>query len=475
MKSIQSRLMGGLAGVLLLTSLLTGGGLCLWLRHTLIEDFDRSLSLRAAMLSSLVTVGRRGELEVESDLLPGSIHQKRHGDEYVQFDDGQDTPLFSTNPDARLASPAREGKPYDLRLPGGRPGRAIARWFEPAYEDGEGLSAASKPALRPPRVRVIVARDRHELDETISDVVAAVIAGTLLLTVVAVGASVWIVRRGLSGLRDISQRVAGIDAAQPVPGFVDASQPAELLPIATRLDELINRVAQTLNRERQFSVAVSHELRTPIAELLVVTELALRDPDDVELMTRAIRESHQIGTEMQQLVSTLLEVSRLGHSGRRLPAEPVNVDEIVAASIQKYSTAFTERQLIVDYRRAAAVAEVHRNALRVVVDNLVCNAARYAVPGTQVLITVAPNPTGVELSIRNQQDQLTPADVGHLFDPFWQKDPARSGIGVGLGLTLVRAYVGAMGASVRADLEGTGVLVMTCVLPHPSTQATTTH
>jgi two-component system sensor histidine kinase QseC len=467
MRSIQSNLVRGLTIVLLLTSLVTGGGLCLWLRHTLIEDFDRSLSQRAATLQSLVTIRQNGELDVESDLLAGGFQRKHRRSEYVQLDDGTGTPLYPSRGEARLPLPPEGGHPYDLRLPDGRTGRAVARWFEPEYEDADGVIASSRPAARTSQVRVIVARDRHELDETLAEVVAAVACGTLFLSIMAVGASVLIVRRGLSGLRQISQSVAAIDPTQPAPGFVDRSQPAELMPIATRLDELIERVSQTLSRERQFSVAASHELRTPIAELLVVTEVALRDPGDAELNARALREAHQIGTEMRRLVSTLLDVARLSQSGQRLPAAAINVETVVSGSIQRYEKAFAERQLTATRKSTDALAFANDDALRVVIDNLLSNAAKYAIPGTEVSIDVATRQAGIELSIANLQDQLGPADVTHLFDPFWQKDPSRSGSGVGLGLTLVRAYVGAMGGSVRAAIDQESRLVVTCVLPVP--------
>ena len=56
--------------------------------------------------------------------------------------------------------------------------------------------------------------------------------------------------------------------------------PVELLPITTRLDQLMDRLEKSFVRERNFSSDLSHEIRTPIAELRVIAESAIKWPDE---------------------------------------------------------------------------------------------------------------------------------------------------------------------------------------------------
>ncbi len=463
MRSIQSHLIGWLTAALLACSLITGGGLCVWLRHTLIEAFDQSLALRASTLQSLVTVRPSGEIEVETDLLPRDNLKRLRQSEFVQFQDAAGHVLSSSTGSLPLPPEATGHGAFNVPLPSGRTGRGVSQSFLPALEDDSGVKR--DPAPNVPQVRITVVQDRHELDETLAEVTLAVGCAALMLSAAAVIGSVVIVRRGLSELRQLSARVEAIDAEAPTAGIADASLPNELRPISTRIDDLLSRVARTITRERQFSVAASHELRTPIAELLVVTDVALRDAGDVMSTTRALNEANAIGREMQQMVTTLLKVARLTRTGERLPAEKVIVAPLVDRCIARIEANSNGHAALIRSEAGPEAVLADPDALRAILENLLANAVKYALPATVIGVTTAVTGATAEIAVRNRQEQLVDADLDRMFEPFWRKDSARAGGSVGLGLTLVRAYATAMGGSVRAALDTDGTFTVVITLP----------
>jgi signal transduction histidine kinase len=85
---------------------------------------------------------------------------------------------------------------------------------------------------------------------------------------------------GLSPLNQLANQAASITADSLATRFPTEIWPGELTPISSRLNDLLERLEQSFERERRFSADLAHELRTPIAELRSLAELALKWPED---------------------------------------------------------------------------------------------------------------------------------------------------------------------------------------------------
>ena len=88
--------------------------------------------------------------------------------------------------------------------------------------------------------------------------------------------------------------------------------------------------------------------------------------------------------------------------------------------------------------------------LRVVVENLVANAIRYAGPGSTATVTVSDEGAGPSLIVADDGAGVHEADLPRLFERFYRADPARSSRGTGLGLAIVKHVVTSAGGTVEA-------------------------
>jgi two-component system phosphate regulon sensor histidine kinase PhoR len=88
--------------------------------------------------------------------------------------------------------------------------------------------------------------------------------------------------------------------------------------------------------------------------------------------------------------------------------------------------------------------------LRVVVENLVSNAVRYAGPGTTATVTVIDEGRGPIVAVRDDGAGVHEADLSRLFERFYRADQARSSRGTGLGLAIVKHVVTSAGGTIDA-------------------------
>jgi signal transduction histidine kinase len=207
-----------------------------------------------------------------------------------------------------------------------------------------------------------------------------------------------------------------------------------------------------------FTAAVSHELRTPLARLLALLESATLPGSDVgELMERARQEVEQA----RELIDDVLFLGEL-ETGRevvalgRTSAEPI-VEEVVASFADRADHAEIALEARVD---GGVELPLRPRMLRVVLENLLANAIRYAGPGSTCAVEVAEPAEGPVLVVADDGKGVDPADLPRLFERFYRGDEARTSRGTGLGLAIVKHVVTAAGGDVEATSEpGQGLTV----------------
>lgn len=212
-----------------------------------------------------------------------------------------------------------------------------------------------------------------------------------------------------------------------------------------------------------FTAAVSHELRTPLARLLVLLESTTLPGADVdELIEQARQEIQQARDLIDDVLflgelETGREVVSLGHTRAR----PV-VEEVVSALADRAEHAEVRVVIAAD---GAVELPLRPRMLRVVVENLVANAIRYAGPGSTATVSVAQDAAGSLLAVADDGAGVRDVDLPRLFERFYRTDQARSSRGTGLGLAIVKHVVTSAGGTVDArSAPGMGLEIV-CRFP----------
>jgi two-component system phosphate regulon sensor histidine kinase PhoR len=210
-----------------------------------------------------------------------------------------------------------------------------------------------------------------------------------------------------------------------------------------------------------FTAAVSHELRTPLARLLALLETALLpDADTGAIIEQAQAEVGQIG----ELIDDVLFLSEL-ESGRELvglgSTSPLPLLREVANELAE-SAARAGVTLRIEGDEDAELP-LRPRMIRVIAENLLENAIRYAGPGATARLTVERAGSDVILTASDNGVGVTEDDLPRLFERFYRSDRARASRGTGLGLAIVKHVVTSAGGSVDASgTRGEG-LTIRCV------------
>ncbi|MEU1208328.1 sensor histidine kinase KdpD [Nocardia sp. NPDC005825] len=224
--------------------------------------------------------------------------------------------------------------------------------------------------------------------------------------------------------------------------------------------------------------AVSHDLRTPLAAAkAAVSSLRSDDvefsPEDTAELLETIEESVD---QLTALVGNLLDSSRLAVGVIKPQMRKVYLDEVVHHALMGMGTRGMRRTTMDRVKVDVGAIAVHADSglLERVLANLIDNAARYSPRdsmvrvaaeqvGKRVAITVVDTGPGVPTGLEDQ-----------LFEPFQRLGDRDTSTGVGLGLSVVRGFVDAMGGTVHAEPTPGGGLTMVIDLPGGHEPADTT-
>jgi len=279
----------------------------------------------------------------------------------------------------------------------------------------------------------IVYQDQAYLfeDEGVDDTVSTLILTfTIVLVVgilIAFISSFWIAYQTLRPLRQLNDTMQRISSSGTLE-TVQTERDDEIGRLGRVFNQMIGRVDQTMEQQRQFVADVSHEMKTPLTVIEGYTQLLKRwgktKPDVLdESIEHILQETHAMRTT---LIEPMLELSRLGYE--ETSVEAIDLAELGSELADRMYHA-TGTIIPVD---ASGTIRANREAVLRILTIYIDNALKYA--------------TSPELHLR--QERLTVLDRGtsltdeeraRLFDRFYRLDTARDRSGSGLGLSIAAA------------------------------------
>ena len=257
-----------------------------------------------------------------------------------------------------------------------------------------------------------------------------------LLLLPGMGSVIWFgVGAGLRPLRRLAAELQNRRAAALEPVSV-IRLPAEIFPLVRALNDLLTRLAQTLDTQKQFIADAAHELRTPLAAVRLQAELAQQSAS-AEDRAGALADL-RVGLERAtHLIEQLLAMARLD------TAPSTEVTEVDLRDLAK--TVITELAAIADARNLdlgllpgeTATIAGDPAELRALLGNLVDNALRYTPGGGRVDVDIHRGPHETVLSVRDTGPGIPVAERSRVFDRFY-RGAQTSAPGSGLGLAIVK-------------------------------------
>ena len=305
---------------------------------------------------------------------------------------------------------------------------------------------------------VVVGQSLQDRDDTLDSLVRSFAVGGPIAILLASLLGYALAAAGLRPVEAMRRRAREVslsraDERLPLPAARD-----EIRRLGETLNEMLDRLSRSFERERRFVADASHELRTPVAVIKAELEGALRAGGHAPQVREALVASVEECDHLAQLAEDLLILARSSEGQLPVQPEPLALREQLERVARRFGDRAAERGrgITVD---AGDEPSVYADELRLrqALGNLVDNALRYG-QGEIVLRARRAGP-GLALEVADQGEGFAAGFAERAFERFARDELTRTREGAGLGLSIVRAIaeahgghaevVGGAGATVR--------------------------
>ncbi|AUX43942.1 histidine kinase [Sorangium cellulosum] len=209
-----------------------------------------------------------------------------------------------------------------------------------------------------------------------------------------------------------------------------------------------------------FVATLSHELRSPLNAILGWARILRTRAPDPQAMARGLDVIERNARLLADMVSELLDMSRIVSGKLRLDVQQVDLPAVVQGAIESIKLAAEAKGLTVVSRVDPEAATLRGDPARLqqVVWNLLSNAVKFTPAGGRIDIALRRAGEHAELSVTDTGAGIAPQFLPHLFERFRQADASstRKYGGLGIGLSIVKHLVELHGGTVAVASEGEG-------------------
>lgn len=294
-------------------------------------------------------------------------------------------------------------------------------------------------------VRGITSANLKDSDPTIAWMSKAFLIILPLLILIAALGGYSITRRAFRPVAQIVGTVQGIEAGGDLSKRIDLDSSHhtkdEIHQLASTFDNMLDRLEDSFESEKQFSNDASHELRTPLAVIMAQCEYALQNEDTDKEALLSLEVIYGQSKKMTALINKLLLIARAERGTLKLHIEKINVSELTGMVLLEQELLAEEKEITIQSDIQPDLwAEVDESMFIRVLSNLISNSIKYGkVGGTTSIKLTAENG---QLTGRVEDDGIgiSAENLPKIWNRFYQVDPSRSreGSGAGLGLSMVK-------------------------------------
>jgi PAS domain S-box-containing protein len=208
----------------------------------------------------------------------------------------------------------------------------------------------------------------------------------------------------------------------------------------------------------EFLATMSHELRTPLAVIMGYLSLLQEGafgPLPVE-QTGILRRMDTNARELLELVSAVLEMSRLDAGGVQVKRQEVRVAEVLTALENELEGLREQSGLVFTWKIATDLPPIQTDVekLKTILKNLIGNAVKFTSQGG-VTVEAQGEEDGVVIDVTDTGKGIAPEVLPYIFEPFYQspEHTQQAARGAGLGLNIVHRFLGLLGGTITVDSE----------------------
>ena len=378
-----------------------------------------------------------------------------------------------TETSGRFRTPSNDTKRLYWR---GERWQAGQHWMLPVGS----VTASKEPEAKDPKeikypVLVITTALPLEPTRALLRKLMAVLAGVSLgVLVIALLAGRAVCRRALKPVQRMAADARAVDPTDAERRITTPNGGDELTDLGLAFNGLLDRLHESLQRQKRFTGDASHQLRTPLAALMGNIEIALRRERTPEEYRQALTTAQSKAGHLLRIIESLFYLTRANSEASIPHRERLDL----SVWLPQHLATWAEHPRFRDIRVVGVEGSIpvmgHPILLGEIVNILLDNACQYSPSGSGITLAISQVEGTARLKVIDVGPGIAEADLPHVFSPFFRSTDAlrANKAGVGLGLSIARRVTEALGGTLDATSRVGNGSCFLITIPVASEEAT---
>jgi heavy metal sensor kinase len=236
------------------------------------------------------------------------------------------------------------------------------------------------------------------------------------------------------------------------------------------MNEMIHRIRTSVEYMDHFSISASHELKTPLTVLRGEIELALKSDKTPEEYREILKSNQEETLKLINIINRLFYLSKIDNSVIQINKQKVSLKFLIEGILKQFQSLIDDKNMKIVFEENEAdeyLIDADPDLLKQVFINLIENAVKYGLPGSEIRIEIVPGQNReTKISISNFCEYISPESLPKLFDRFYRLETSRNSNlgGVGLGLSVVKSIINLHGGEISVNYSDENKITFTILI-----------
>jgi signal transduction histidine kinase len=283
-------------------------------------------------------------------------------------------------------------------------------------------------------------------------------------------AGLYFSKKAFDPIKEITNKVKIISATNLDLRLKSNGSKDELAELTNTFNEMLNRLENSFDAQKNFVSNISHELRTPLAAIITELELSINKERTIEEYKTAILNALKDAKKLVRISNSLLDLAKASYDPSEIVFKSVRIDEILMDALQQVQKANPEYKIDIhfenDFENDNQIS-VNGNEylLKVAFVNLMENGCKFS-KDNQSTVFISFGNEKIILRFSDNGIGIPEDDIQNIFTPFYRGENKKFSEGTGIGLYLTQRIIQLHKGSISVQsIQGKGT-TFTIELPH---------
>ena len=292
----------------------------------------------------------------------------------------------------------------------------------------------------------------EEADEYLE--IFRILFAILIIILIILSATIgwFLARRALIGMQEVTQTAEDISKGSYDQRVQVTGQLEEIKKLGQTFNHMLDRIQNLLKSMKEINDNIAHDLRSPLARIRGIAEMTLTDEKSInDYRNMAINTIEECDV-LIDMINTMLDITEAEAGVNRAKDEEFDLVTLIYDACELFRPMVDEKKMALKVNLPERLTfRGDKKKMQRIVTNILENSIKYSPEQGAVNVLAAADNGAVQIVFEDTGIGISETDLPHIFERFYRCDRSRSQGGVGLGLSLVKAYAESINGTIHVE------------------------